>query len=100
MSQVEVNMTFIKIAGIFQTREQINKFLQSLPSEFYAPYMFTVNQDLLLGLKNKMLVFDIYENEQIIVVEVIGNQLLKIQALLKKAKGRYVTPETLNYICR
>ena len=89
-------MTFIKIAGIFQTREQCNNFLQSLPSEFYAAYTFTVNQDLLLALKNKMLVFDIYENEYIIVIEVLINQLLKIQALLKQRKGRYITPEALN----
>ncbi|WP_334928308.1 hypothetical protein [Nostoc sp.] len=91
-------MTFIKIAGIFQTREQYNNFLQSLSSEFYAADIFIVNQDLLLALKNKMLGFDIYENEYIIVIEVIINQLLKIQALLKQGKGRYITPEALNYL--
>lgn len=91
-------MTFMKIAGIFQTKEQTKKFLQSLPGEFYAAYMFTANQDLLLALKNKMFVFDIYENEHIIVIEVIETQLLKIQALLKEAKGRYVTPEALSYL--
>ncbi|MEH2423206.1 MAG: hypothetical protein V7K48_20520 [Nostoc sp.] len=89
-------MSFIKIAGIFKTIEESNNFLQSLPpSEFYADYMFTVNQDLLLALKNKMLIFDIHENEHIIVIQVIGNKLLQIQTLLKKAKGRYVTPEEL-----
>lgn len=88
-------MNFIKVAGIFQTKEQTNKFLQTLPSEFYAASIFIVNQDLLLALKNKSLIFDVSENEQVIVIEVIQNKLLKIQALLKKAKGRYITPEEL-----
>ena len=89
-----------KIAGIFQTARETEKFLQKLPNEFYAHSQFEVNHSqfevndaLLTTLKDKKL--DVEKNHVVVIVETPNNLLLKIHSLIKSNCGKYVEPETL-----
>ncbi len=82
-----------KIAGIFQTAKETEKFLQKLPNEFYAHSQFEVNDALLTTLKDKKL--DVEKNHVVVIVETPNNLLLKIHSLIKSNCGKYVDPEAL-----
>lgn len=83
--------TIVKIAGIFKTPTEKEKFLHKLPTEFYPHSQFEVNDGILTKLKDETL-----KNHVVVIVETPTNLLLKVYSLIKNNAGKYVDPETLN----
>jgi len=79
-----------KIAVIFKTPTEKEKFLHKLPTEFYPHSQFEVNDAILTILKDETL-----ENHVVVIVETPNNLLLKIHSFIKNNGGKYVDPETL-----
>lgn len=86
-------MAVAKVAGIFNTLNEAERFTQKLPGEIYISSTFQANADLTKALRNKRLAVKPSSNEGVVIMEVNTNQLLQVQVLVKNQNGRYVTPE-------
>jgi hypothetical protein len=89
-------MPQLKIAGIFETEELANNFINQQTIKLIYQYTVEVNDDLLSTIESKTLVNrPLSKKAKVVVMEISEYQIGEIQILVNNMGGQYIPPEQL-----
>jgi len=89
-------MSQLKVAGIFETEELANIFINQQPIKLIYHYTIEVNDEFLQKIESKTLVNrPLSKKARVVVMEISEAQIGEIQLLVNNMGGQYIPSEQL-----